>query len=86
MTTGWKYMETLAGTRELYHLAEDPLEKVNVVEHEHDLAARMAASLAEWKTTHLNPDQPDPMLAWPLPESQGGGQPGAPADADKLRR
>jgi len=86
VTGGWKYMETLTGKRELYLLTEDPLEKVNLVEHDPDVAARMAASLAEWKHAHLGPDQPDPMLVWPLPESKGGDQPGAAADADKARR
>jgi arylsulfatase len=57
---GYKYIRHHRADDELYHLADDPMEVLNLMEREPERAASMAAALDSWLQERLN-GRPDPM-------------------------
>lgn len=59
----WRYIESTGGAhRELYNIADDPMERVNLVDTEPARAQAMSAQLREWVQAHIAPGEEDPML------------------------
>jgi len=60
-SSSWKLIERLGGERELYHLGDDPLEKVNLADREAERADGMSQKLHAWVQSHLKDGEKDPM-------------------------
>jgi len=82
-TRDWKLIEFHAdGRRELFNLAQDPGEKVNLVVKRADVAKRLAARLDRWckETGAVMPQKnPNADPNWPGLQLTGGEKPTAPA-------
>lgn len=60
----WRYIESTDGQqRELYNVADDPMECVNLVERDPDRAREFSGKLRGWIQAHLQPGEKDPMLS-----------------------
>ncbi len=60
LENGWKYIQTLEGKGELYHLKDDPMELVNLVPKEEEKCLEMKRKLLKWVYDNIGRN-PDPM-------------------------